>query len=365
MTSHLPSLLPEGITCVTLQLDAEGRVLAPGAPWAGIQGGSRLDAVAPEFPAIDAILQALRTGEIEEFVKEPIMRMNGSEVQRAYRLSLRSAYPDSDPAARQTAGDLVLDIQDVTEVYCLRKEVTELKRQAEVHRATIDMVAHDLNTPLTTLQGFLELAAEEVYETGNDAIYEYMRIMQGCTERIMFTVNEMYDVVSYSAGHLHLSVRTLHVSELLRRVVQENKVFVDRRHQELIVQVDQGFPLVQCDEMRVLQIFQNLISNASKYSPPHTPIKIRVAYEVGRTHLRFTVSDQGRGIPASELPLIFERAYRSPNDSDRIKGAGLGLYLARILVELQGGQIGCNSVMGKGSDFYFTLPIAEEVLDLY
>jgi signal transduction histidine kinase len=128
----------------------------------------------------------------------------------------------------------------------------------------------------------------------------------------------------------------------------------------LIVRADSELPAVWCDEMRVLQVFQNLISNASKYSPPHTPITISVDYDQNRADLRFTVSDQGRGIAPSELPFLFERAYRSLNASDQIKGTGLGLYLARLLIELHGGRIWCHSVVGQGSNFHFTLPVAAE-----
>jgi signal transduction histidine kinase len=357
--SHLPDLLPEGILHASLRLDCTGRLLEPGAAWADGDVGRRLDALIPEFNALAAVIEALRSGELDVFVKEPILRRNGSADLRTYRLRLHSA-----PAGDQVTAGLVLAVEDITEVHSLREQLASLRHDVAMHRALVDMVAHDLNTPLTALQGYLELVSAEVYEAGNDSIYEYLRVMQSSVERILFTVGEMYDVISLEVGHLHLAARTVQTSELLRRVVRETQLIVDRRHQTLTIQVQDDLPPIRCDEMRIVQVIQNLVSNASKYSPPHSPITISAVRDPDRVNIRFTVSDRGPGIGATELPFVFDRAYRASGASHQVKGAGLGLYLARLLIEMHGGRIWCDSVVGQGSDFRFTLPIADDLREL-
>lgn len=261
--------------------------------------------------------------------------------------------PDLQPAA----------IDDNTELQRLHGEVQQLRQQVVQYQAMVDMVAHDLNTPLTTLQGYLELTAIDLQDIGAASIFEYLRIMEGCVERIMVTVGDMYDVVTMEAGHLRLHTRSVAPSALLRRALQETRVIVERRQQSLQVEASGDLPAVTCDDLRVLQVLQNLISNASKYSPPHTLITLHAALEPDHNAVRITVTDHGRGIETAQLPLIFERAFRSHATAHQVKGAGLGLYLARLLVELHGGRIWCESVVGQGSSFHFTLPVADQLSD--
>lgn len=255
------------------------------------------------------------------------------------------------------------DIDDNTELHRLRGEAQQLRQQVQQYQAMVDMVAHDLNTPLTTLQGYLELTTVEMQDAANATFFEYLQIMQDCVERIMFTIGEMYDVVAMEAGQLRLHVRKVAPAALLRRVVQENHVIVERRQQSLQIVVDSDLPAVACDDLRVLQVLQNLISNASKYSPHHSPIMVRAALAPDRSAIHITVTDHGRGIETAQLPLIFERAFRSHATAHQVKGAGLGLYLARLLVEMHGGRIWCESVVGQGSSFHFTLPVADQLSD--
>jgi signal transduction histidine kinase len=258
---------------------------------------------------------------------------------------------------------LSADSDDNIELEQLRNEAQQLRQQVAQYQAMVDMVAHDLNTPLTTLQGYLELTAIDLQDTSAAPVIEYLRIMQGCVERIMVTVGDMYDVVTMEAGHLRLHPRAVMPGALLRRAVQETRVLAERQQQTLHVEASSDLPAVTCDDLRVLQVLQNLISNASKYSPPHTLITLHAALKPDRSVVQFTVTDQGRGIEAAQLPFVFERAYRAHTTAHQVKGAGLGLYLARLLVELHGGRIWCESVVGQGSRFHFTLPVADPLLD--
>ncbi len=253
--------------------------------------------------------------------------------------------------------------EETAEVQHLRGEVQTLQQRLHQYQAMVDMVAHDLNTPLTTLQGYLDLTLSELQGSGSPVTAEYLRIMQNCVERILFTVGEMYDVISMEVGQLRLHRQMTATADLLQRTFQENHIVVEHRRQTLRVRSSKDLPAIDCDENRVLQVLQNLISNASKYSPQHTSITLRAALEPDPAYIRFTVSDQGRGIDAALLPLVFERAFRAQGIEHQVKGAGLGLYLARLLVELHGGRIWCDSIVGQGSNFHFTLPISDTASD--
>jgi len=252
---------------------------------------------------------------------------------------------------------------DNTELEQLRNEARQLRQQVIQYQAMVDMVAHDLNTPLTTLQGYLELTVIDLQDAGVAPVIEYLHIMEGCVERILVTVGDMYDVVTTEAGHMRLHKRTVAPVALLRRALQETRVIVERRQQTLQVEASSDLPTVTCDDLRVLQVLQNFISNASKYSPPHSLITLHAALEPDRSAVCITVTDHGRGIEAAQLPFIFERAFRAHATAHQVKGAGLGLYLARLLVEMHGGRIWCESVVGQGSSFHFTLPVADHPLD--
>lgn len=356
--SHLPYLLPPNVTHATFYFDQSRRPSASqGLPGDAIH--ATLDQLAPEFGNLDAIATALFAGELDAFVREPILRTHGADEPRTFRASLRLA----NTSDASNAG-FALDVEDLTEIYALREQKRVLARQLEHYQAMVDMVSHDLNTPLTMLGGYLELTIAEMIEMENAPAYEYLHIMQTCVERITFTVEEMYDVVSMDAGHFRLKSRSVQTGELLRRVERETRIIAERRRQPLHVLPPQTLPAVEIDEMRILQVFQNIISNASKYSPAHRPITVQAALEPDRRQVRFTVSDQGSGIDAAHLPHIFDRAYRAPGAEQYAKGSGLGLHLARLIVEMHGGRIWCDSVVGQGSDFHFTLPVASALHDL-
>jgi len=353
--TDLPDLLLATHHHVSLHFDQAQRLLTPAS---GHDVGVLLHQLIPEFNALQVIVAALQRDELQTYTQEPIMRTSAAGVARIYRVRLQLTRPGA-----QVESAFTLEVEEITEVYALRAQVQQLQEQVQQYRAMVDMIAHDLNTPLTTLQGYLELTSVEMQDVGNESFFEHLQIMQGCVERIMFTVGEMYDVVAMDAGQLRLHSRTVAPLSLLRRAIQETGVIVERRQQTLRLEAPDDLPALRCDDLRVLQILQNLISNASKYSPHHTPITVRAALEPDRSHVCITVIDRGRGIEAAQLPFVFERAFRVHETEHQIKGAGLGLYLARLLVEMHGGRIWCESEVGQGSSFHFTLPVADRLRD--
>jgi signal transduction histidine kinase len=128
-------------------------------------------------------------------------------------------------------------------------------------------------------------------------------------------------------------------------------------HPDIIIDVDvpEELPMLQIDSTRIAQVIDNFLNNASKYA---TGSPVKVTAEQINEELRISVRDQGTGIPPEHTPHLFERFYRVPSSS-ATRGTGLGLYISRKIIEAHGGEIGVESKMGEGTNFYFDLPITE------
>jgi len=236
--------------------------------------------------------------------------------------------------------------QDVTE----RKEIERLKDEF------ISVVGHELRTPLTSIRGSLGLLEGGIAGELPDEAAEMVSIARSNTDRLVRLVTDILDIERIEAGRADLELRSVTARELLdtaRRVVQA-------------VADDAGVPLetddaggaVLADPDRIVQALTNLIGNALKFSPAGAPVRISAREEGGS--VRFTVADQGRGIPPEQLEAIFER-FRQVDASDRREkgGTGLGLAIARAIVDEHGGRIWAESQLGSGTRFHVTLPAAE------
>ncbi len=229
-----------------------------------------------------------------------------------------------------------------------REEATRLKEDF------LSAAAHDLKTPLTTVVAqaqFLERKATRDPGAPSD-LQGLQRIVREA-QRLSALVTDLLDAARMEQGRLVSDREPVDLGTLVASVVA--------RHQpgghttELDVR---GAVVGDYDGRRIEQLVENLIENAKKYSPEATPVKVSVWQEDGEA--RITVHDDGIGIPASDLPRIFERFARASNVDDRkFHGMGLGLYICRGIVEEHGGRIWADSQVGKGSTFHIALPLGE------
>jgi hypothetical protein len=232
----------------------------------------------------------------------------------------------------------------------LQKE--ELRHQAAAavsSRAWIlDVLAHDLQAPLNQICLGASMIMTEGQET--DVMKRYAGVIQRSAFRMSRLIHDLTHVSASSTGTLTLERRTQEVRTLLDEVIHAGELLVPG---EFSLEAPDELPEVAVDRDRLLQVFFNLLANAIKFSPYGGRILVRV--EVLEQELLFSVSDEGPGVPADKLKTIFD-PYWCSEESRQRGGTGLGLAIARIIIEGHCGRIWADSVPGRGSTFYFTVP---------
>ncbi|MGQ9546312.1 MAG: sensor histidine kinase [Dehalococcoidia bacterium] len=231
----------------------------------------------------------------------------------------------------------------------------DLERAEQLRRNLVADVAHELRTPLSNIRGYLEAIRDRVMKPNTTTI-------QSLNEEVTLLsrlVDELQELSLAEAGELKLAYQAEDVAELLKQVVTSWHPKAAPKEVLLSLDVPEDLPLVNIDRARVNEVLHNLLENAVIHTGKGGSINVAASKQ---DHwVEVSVSDTGEGIPAEDLPNIFERFYRVDKSRARATGgSGLGLTIAKRLVEAHGGKITVQSELGRGSCFSFTLPIAEQ-----
>ena len=229
--------------------------------------------------------------------------------------------------------------------------VAELERSDRLRRNLTADVAHELRTPLSILQGNLEGILDGVYQP--DA--EHMDLLLDETRRLNRLVEDLRTLSLAEAGQLSLQREPVNLAELINDVATSFSGQAEASRVNLKVILDPGPLIVSGDAGRLDQVLSNLVANALQHTPAGGTITLSAARSPEGVRLK--VTDNGRGIPAEDLPNIFDRFWRS--DERRQSGSGLGLAIARQLVQAHGGSISVESQLNQGSTFTINLPGSE------
>ena len=213
----------------------------------------------------------------------------------------------------------------------------------------ISTVSHELRSPLTSIKGFTSLLISRWDDIAEDRKLEMLEQVRHDADRVTRMLTELLDISRLETGQLHLRRRPLDLAALAASVVE--KVALQEPDLEADVVFPPDFPEVMADADKVEQVLSNLVENAAKYASPRG---LRIEGSVSDDGIAVAVTDSGEGIPAEDLPRVFERFFR--REEGRPTGTGLGLWISRGLVEAHGGGLTANSVVGEGSTFRFTLP---------
>jgi two-component system, OmpR family, sensor histidine kinase VicK len=302
----------------------------------------------PYSKSTNPILQALRRCESIRMRDEVFWRRDGTPIPVEY-----SANPLMDDG--RIAG-MVVAFQDVSEQRRLEKMKDEF----------ISTVSHELRTPLTSLRASLGLISSGTLDKRPEKQRQMIDIAIANSDRLIRLVNDILDFDSVERGRLPLHRQPIEAIDLLRRAADVAHNAAAQAH--ISFRIEAPLAPVFADEDRILQVLNELITNAVKFSPKDTaillaaepvPVADPAGNPLGLGEVCFIVEDQGRGIPPEKLEHIFERFQQGDSsDSRALGGTGLGLALCRSIVEQHGGRIWAESIVGKGSKFLFTLPAA-------
>jgi len=229
---------------------------------------------------------------------------------------------------------------------------TEAARQSEQLRsALLDSVTHEFRTPLTAIKASATSLLSDP-ALGSGQRLELLTVINEESDRLNRLVGEAAEMAQLDAHQVELQVSPNSMQDAVECAVAESKAVLARHRVE--TQLPADLPAVRMDVARISEVLTQLLENAAKYSPPDSPIYITA--EAKDHKVMTSVSDRGPGIDDFEQSLIFEKFYRGRNQRLQIQGSGMGLAIAKAIVEAHGGQIGVTSQPGHGSVFYFTLP---------
>ena len=244
--------------------------------------------------------------------------------------------------------------RDITESHRLKQQLAEytekLKELNSYKDDFIGIASHELKTPLTTIKAYLQLLERELKE---ETQRQYLNTALQHIGKITRLVSELLDVTKVQAGKLEFNFSDFDFHDLLLEGIQAVQQ-TNPTHQILYEDQPVNIP-IHADQHRLEQVIVNLLSNAVKYSPGANKVIVNVKKE--ESHILVSIKDFGIGIPAGELNNLFSRFYRVRGVEASIQGLGMGLYISKEIIKGHKGEIWVESELGKGSTFYFRIPL--------
>jgi signal transduction histidine kinase len=270
-------------------------------------------------------------------------------------------------AGRLAGGDRStrVEVGGVSEVATLGTAFNEMATELELEASERDQLdrmkdefvltaSHELRSPLTSVQGFAELLMMDRDSLTPRQVETVEIILDNCRHLVRL-LNDLLDLARSDAGRLQVRPQPTEMAPLIEDVVRTMRAQTEASDQNLIERVDPDLPLLNIEADRIRQILVNLVTNAHEYSPERA--SIQVSARVAENGVEISVTDNGPGIPPAQLEHIFERFVRGDAGlTQRVGGTGLGLAISKSLVELHGGTITVDSVVGRGSSFIISLP---------
>ena len=259
----------------------------------------------------------------------------------------------SETAAHSIANLVAISLERARGIEAAAR--AEAARQNQELKSTLlDAVAHEFKTPLTSMKAAVSSLISAPAGKSDPLSAELLAIISEETDRMSRMVTEAIDMARIEAGELRLDLQPRDPAELVERATRRIEPSLDGRR--MATSIPGGLRPCSADAGAIETVLVGLLDNALKYSGPDLPITVS-AEEQGDSIL-FTVADRGPGIRDEDQDRVFDRFYRSAKDRDRIPGTGMGLAIAREIVQAHGGRIWVESKPGEGSQFRFTLPLA-------
>jgi len=242
--------------------------------------------------------------------------------------------------------------------YCVAHDISDRKELDQMKADFVNMVSHDLRTPLTGMRAFLDSLSAGVYGELNKKGTQASGRIQSSLGRLVTLVNDLLDVEKMEAGRMEMRFGTYSLRYLVDQSLDMVKSFADEQKVSIeIGEIADADVLIDLD--RMVQVLQNLLSNAIKFSPKGGSVSITTELEPG--FAKVNVTDQGAGIAEEDIAHIFDRFHQvAPSKSGVKGGTGLGLAICKAILEQHNGSVGVESQVGEGSTFWFRIPGAQK-----
>jgi len=251
-------------------------------------------------------------------------------------------------------------------LYKLERETSEQWRELERMKSDfLSTISHELRLPLAAIKLSVDTLLTQSTSEGREETSPEMRLLRNIdrsASRLSAFVQELLDISRLESGQLSLAWEPINVPELIYETTSAIQPLIEAKRQTLAIELTEPLPPIRGDRKRLEQVINNLLANAHQYTPEGGQITLSVAPEISTEAplaspaLLFSVRDTGPGISMEEQAFIFDRFHRGTGGRRRSAGAGLGLHIARSLVELHGGRLWVQSQPGHGSTFFFRLP---------
>lgn len=276
---------------------------------------------------------------------------------------LKEYYQELENKVEARTRDLIKANENLSKQKQRLKEANiQLQKANEVKSEFLASVSHELKTPLTSIMAFNELLLEGIAGELTAQQKEYLYDIERNSHQLLALINDILDMAKLQAGRKELEITVFPLPALVEDVVKKVMPLLIKKEQQLIIDLEDDLPYVEADRAKVEQILTNLLNNANKFTPMGGKISIHAVKDSKNGKLEVAVNDTGPGIKKEEQGIIFE-AFRQVNGSNTRThgGSGLGLALAKKLVELHGCKIWVESEYGRGSTFRFTIPAAGKI----
>jgi signal transduction histidine kinase len=238
----------------------------------------------------------------------------------------------------------------------------QIEKQEKMRRDFVADVSHELRSPLTNIQGFIEAMMDGKDKTVEDR-FRYLGIIHKETLRVSRLVIELLDLARFDAGTVVSDRKPMDILDVVSNSINKVNPFLQEKNLSLVLNKPEPYQpvMVNANQDRIEQVITNLLDNAIRYAPTASQIQINVRLENGKVAV--TVADQGDGIIAEDIPLIWERFYKVDKSRSRGEGGtGLGLAIVKKIVESFGGQVRVASERGQGTEIGFDLPVLENTV---
>jgi len=269
-------------------------------------------------------------------------------------------FSQSDLPFLQTLGDLIGLAIDRANLALQADAIREARQAERMRSEVLAILSHELRLPLTAIQGYTSALLLDEVEWDEEKRKEFLSLIDEESHNMQSMLKDILDSSLIDVEQLITEPQPLRLQNLAREVASEVQLRTDLHN--IIVDFPSDFPIVEADPRWIKQVFRNILDNAIKYSPEGGLIVVRG--EVRTNDVVIIVADQGIGISPEDLIPLFEKYFRVKSAANlHISGTGLGLPIARAIVELHGGRIWAESKHGEGTTIYFSLPLLETVLD--